>query len=179
MFFSNVSHLDRQADVFIKLAEQYILNGPSVSEMCDHNSNIALECGKPHIATVWKLVKTIYGEEMLMRGYVQSGNNNRDDISLNIHPLSTAPPSPIPPSVDFKDDDNDQKSRGGTTDCETPAAQFSGGDDETENEDQVDAMIYNNAFPTYLNYRSGLPKGDFTFGEIELDTDMDGLMSGK
>lgn len=174
-FFSNVSQM-RQSDSFILLAENYTLNGPSISEMCDHNSNLALECGKPHIATVWKLVKIIYGEETMMRGYVQSGNNNRDDISLNIHPLSTAPPSPVPPSVEFKDEDYEQRSRV-TTDGETPAAQFSGGDDETENEDQVDAMIYNNAFPTYLNYRSGLPKGDFTFGEIELDTEMDGLMS--
>lgn len=50
-------------------------------------------------------------------------------------------------------------------------AQFS---DETENEDQVDHFaIYNNGFPTYLNFRTGLPKGDFCFGENELDMELD------
>lgn len=62
---------------------------------------------------------------------------------------------------------------------DTPAAQFSGGDDETENEDQVDHVVYNNGFPTYLNFRTGLPKGDFSFGENELDMEIDSLSSGE
>lgn len=54
---------------------------------------------------------------------------------------------------------------------DTPAAQFSGGDEETETEDHVD-----NAFPNYLNVRNGyVPKGDFVFGENELDVELEGV----
>lgn len=62
---------------------------------------------------------------------------------------------------------------------DTPAAHYSGGDDETETEDQVDHIgLYNNCFPSYLNIRGGLPKGDFSFGENELDMELDDIRTG-
>lgn len=63
---------------------------------------------------------------------------------------------------------------------DTPAAQYSGGDDETETEDQVDhGLLYNNGFTSYSNFRLGLPRGDFYFGDNELDIELDGLNTGK
>lgn len=61
---------------------------------------------------------------------------------------------------------------------ETPAAHYSGGDDETETEDQTDHLTLYNCFPTCYNSRTGLPKGDFSFGENELDMELDDIRSG-
>ncbi|XP_044271447.1 GATOR complex protein WDR24 [Tribolium madens] len=145
-----------ESEIFIGLAKNYILSGRSLSEMCEHNSAVANKYGKNQISVVWKIMKTMYGEEYLQ---TSSNNNNREDIiSHNNMGLDHS-------------NENDQRSRGG----DTPAAQFS---DETENEDQVDHIaIYNNGFPTYLNIRTGLPKGDFSFGENELDMELDGIMT--
>lgn len=63
---------------------------------------------------------------------------------------------------------------------DTPAAQYSGGDEETEAEDQVDhAGPYSNGFTSYSNFRLGLPRGDFYFGDNELDIELDGLNSSN
>ncbi|CAG9761034.1 unnamed protein product [Ceutorhynchus assimilis] len=137
---------EQESSIFIKLAKSYILHGRSVSELCDHNSAVATQFGKNDIAVTWKIVKTMYGEE-----FVQNSMNNPKQEEGSCSALE------IP---------DEQKSKG----AETPAAQFSGGDEETENEDQVD-----NAFPNYLNVRNGcLPRGDFFFGENELDVELDG-----
>lgn len=58
--------------------------------------------------------------------------------------------------------------------------QFSGGDEDTEAEDQVDhAGIDNGGFPNYNGMRGGFSKGDFSFGENELDMELDAINSGK
>lgn len=57
---------------------------------------------------------------------------------------------------------------------------FSGGDDETENEDQVDHIAsYSNGFPNFTTVRSSFSKGDFSFGENELDMELDTLNAGE
>lgn len=149
-----------ESEIFIGLAKNYVLNGRSLSEICEHNSAVAKQYGKNQIATIWKIIKTMYGEEYLQNNI--SNNNREDVISHNNIPLNIGLENT---------NDNDQRSKDG----DAPAAQFS---DETENEDQVDHIaIYNNGFPTYLNIRTGLPKGDFSFGENELDMELDGIMS--
>ncbi|KAJ8939609.1 hypothetical protein NQ318_012332 [Aromia moschata] len=178
--FSHINKLQKQeSDNFLALAKHYVLHGRSVSELCEHNSVIAREYGKPHIAVIWKIIKTMYGEEF-MQNSINGANNNReihDDVSHSNLPINNMVPSAIglENAINtIRDIDSDQKSKGG----DTPAAQFSGGDDETENEDQVDHVAYyNNGFPTYLNFRTGLPKGDFSFGENELDMEIDSLNS--
>lgn len=142
----------QESSVFLSLAKNYVLHGRSVSELCERNSAVAKQLGKNDIAVTWKIVKTMYGEEFVQNS-MNSNTNNHEEVSV--------------PTVNNADNNiDDQKSK----DPETPAAQFSGGDEETENEDQVD-----NAFPNYLNVRNGyLPKGDFFFGENELDVELDG-----
>lgn len=67
--------------------------------------------------------------------------------------------------------------------ADTPAAQYSGGDDETEAEDQVDhALMYTtNGFSTYPHNssKSGYTRGDFFFGDNELDLELEGFTQGK
>ncbi|XP_066247977.1 GATOR2 complex protein WDR24 [Euwallacea similis] len=143
----NPNNVDQQeASIFIKLAKSYTLFGRSVSELCERNAAIAEEFGKDDVAVTWKIIKAMYGEEFIQNS-IKSNNKHEDGIGI-------------------MEIIEDQKSKGG----ETPVAQFSGGDEETENEDHVD-----NAFPNYLNFRNGcLPKGDFFFGENELDVELDG-----
>lgn len=63
---------------------------------------------------------------------------------------------------------------------ENQTAQFSGGDEETEAEDQVDHVgVYSSGFPAYPGMRGGFSKGDFSFGENELDMELDTINSGK
>ncbi|XP_060528349.1 GATOR complex protein WDR24 isoform X2 [Cylas formicarius] len=152
------------------LAKNYLLHGRSVSELCEHNSAVARQFGKDEIANIWKIFKTIYGEE-----FVQNSINNLnsggagDDVATVIEtPLGNHERNiGVEPGSE-----PDQKSKGG----DTPGAQFSGGDEETENEDQPDHASANSAFPNYLNVRNGcLPKGDFSFGENELDVELDGV----
>ncbi|KAK9890774.1 hypothetical protein WA026_012119 [Henosepilachna vigintioctopunctata] len=148
----------QESEAFLCFAKNYALTGRSLSEMCDHNAAVAMECGKKPISTIWKMIKTMYGEEFLQNTETHTSRNRENSIS-----------GLVPPSVGIEHPINDQVNR----DDDNPVAQFS---DETENEDQVDHVaMYSNGFPTYLNYRTGLPKGDFSFGENELDMEFDGI----
>lgn len=114
------------------------------------------------ISTIWKIIKTMYGEEYLQNSLNSLPTNRDDGLSHNN----------LPNGVDV---DIDQNSKGG----DTPAAHCSGGDDETETEDQTDHLgLYSNCFPSCYNARTGLPKGDFSFGENELDMDLDDFRNG-
>lgn len=151
------NHLSKEHNFFYVCAQKYILSGRSLADMCDHNASISQEFGKSQIGIIWSLVKTLYSGE---------------------YKNEPQPPTQI---IDM---DSDQRSRGG----ETPAAAYSGGDEDTEYEEQercpynglsnghiVNSNIINGSTP----YRSGfqLPKGDFCFGENELDIEFDHISS--
>ncbi|KAH1017458.1 GATOR complex protein WDR24 isoform X1 [Dendroctonus ponderosae] len=144
----NPNNVEQQeSSVFLKLANNYLLHGRSVSELCERNATVAMELGKNDVSVSWNIIKIMYAEEFAPSSMSLNANKHEDGACS-------------------AENTDDQKSKGG----ETPAAQFSGGDEETENEDQVD-----NAFPNYLNVRNGcLPKGDFFFGENELDVELEG-----
>ncbi|KAF5296732.1 hypothetical protein FQR65_LT10168 [Abscondita terminalis] len=139
---------------FYSLALSYLLSGRSLSDMCEHNATVAQEHGKSYVSTVWRILKTIYGEEYSHNSSSLYGSKNNDSLS---HNNITMDPST----------DTDKQSKGG----DTPAAQFSGGDDETEAEDQIDLA----GFASYSNFKLGMPRGDFFFGDNELDIELDGL----
>ncbi|CAH1154060.1 unnamed protein product [Phaedon cochleariae] len=168
---------NQESHILLSLAKNYILQGRSISELCEHNSAVAREFKKPHISVIWKIIKTMYGEEF-MQYSINSGNSNLDEVPHNSNNMSNIGPNivQIENTINnIRDMEIEQKSKGGG---DNQTSQFSGGDDETENEDQVDHIpIYNNSFPTYLNLRSGLPKGDFSFGENELDMELESLSS--
>lgn len=103
----------------------------------------------------------MYGEEF----YQNSIHNSHHDDTIGI----------VSCIIDHNIE-NDQRSKGG----DTPAAQYSGGDDETENEDQVDHVgIYSNGFSPYTNFREHYPKGDFSFGDNDLDLELDAISIGN
>ncbi|XP_030761765.1 GATOR complex protein WDR24 [Sitophilus oryzae] len=133
-----------ESSVFLDLAKNYVLCGRTVSELCERNSAIAKQFGKHDVALTWKIMGTMYGEEFVQH-LNASSTALEESTGAPVNAEEQAPDTPA-------------------------AAQFSGGDEETENEDQVD-----NAFPNYLNVRDGcLPRGDFFFGENELDVELDG-----
>lgn len=155
-----------EATVFLHFAQNYLLSGRSLSEICDHNAAIAQEYGRTHISIVWKLIKTMYGEEFLQNSQPERCRNRGDSL-----PMPSLVQSLIGKEILS---DYEQKSRGG----DTPAGQFSGGDDDMENEDQVDHVaLYSNGFPTYLNYnnKNSVKNDDLTFGLDELDLEFDGM----
>ncbi|CAH0555579.1 unnamed protein product [Brassicogethes aeneus] len=166
---------DADSELFVNLAKKYVLQGRSVSEVCDHNAAVAREYGKSYMYVIWKIIKTMYGEEFIQNSnftdcyepdFKEEDEESPEEDNRND---KNKPQTPI---LELEEE-YDQLSLCG----DTPLAQFSGGDEsgETENEDQVDHIgIYN-----YINFRSCLPKGDFSFGENELDMEIDGISTGS
>ncbi|XP_056635992.1 GATOR complex protein WDR24 isoform X2 [Diorhabda sublineata] len=175
--FSHVNEMaNYESESILALSKNYVLSGRSISEMCEHNSVVAREFGKPHLSVVWKIIKTMYGEEFLQNS-IHAGSSNREEVAhnnINMSNISSAVIQIESTINSHRETETDQNSKA----SDTQAAQFSGGDDETENEDQVDNVGTYTGFPTYLNVRSGLPKGDFSFGENELDMELDSLNAG-
>ncbi|XP_018335579.1 GATOR complex protein WDR24 [Agrilus planipennis] len=156
--------LSQDMKCFCNLAKNYLITGQSFSELCEHNANVAKQFGKHQVSLVWQILRILCSEEFRQNSsYPYNSKYCDDNLSFtNIVALTLG-------SAD-QSTDNEQKSRGG----DTPAAQNSGGDDETEAEDQVDHV---SGFTSYNNFKLGLPRGDFTFGENELDLELDGLNS--
>lgn len=51
--FAYINKLDHQeSQIFLTLAKHYVLSGRSVSELCEHNSAVAREYGKPHVSHI-------------------------------------------------------------------------------------------------------------------------------
>lgn len=98
----------------------------------------------------------MYGEEYSQYPYLNANDNT---IMYNV------------------ESENERKSKDG----ETPAAQYSGGDEETENEDPNDRNSpFYHQITSYSNFKSRLPKGDFSFGDSDLDFELDALsLSGN
>jgi len=55
-----------------------------VSELCERNSAIAEEYGKDDVATTWKLIKTMYGEEFVQNSMNTTGGKHEDTCSSEI-----------------------------------------------------------------------------------------------
>lgn len=149
--------LSKDHNFFYVCAQRYVLSGRSLADMCDHNAAVTQELGKSQISVIWSIIKILYSNEYSSKtNFVQSRDETID--RTNTDHL-----------------DSDQRSRGG----DTPAGAYSGGDEETEYEDQQDRHTYNgysNGNGVASNpYRSEfqLPKGDFCFGENELDIEFD------
>lgn len=54
--FDYINKFDNQeSETFLMLAKNYVLSGRSVSELCEHNSAVAQEYGKPHVSSKIKL----------------------------------------------------------------------------------------------------------------------------
>lgn len=84
---------------------------------------------------------------------------------------------------------DDQRSKGIITIVKSIVCGFNcnflGGDSKLNADDEIDIDSDNvdhippfYSFPTYNNFRFGLPKGDFSFGENELDIELDALSLG-
>ncbi|XP_022917684.1 GATOR2 complex protein WDR24 isoform X2 [Onthophagus taurus] len=143
---------------FYDLAKNYILTGRSFSEICEHNSSIAKEYGKNNVSIVWRIIKIMYGDEFYPSPANTPLTNNNDKCFLKI--------------VGYPNDyvSEDQRSKGG----DVSGSKYIG--DETEvDRDLVDYVGGFNGFSVYNNFRFGLPKGDFSFGENELDNELDAL----
>ncbi|KAL7293772.1 hypothetical protein TKK_0012834 [Trichogramma kaykai] len=171
---STPNNSGREIKFFKTCAENYLLSG-RLNDVCDHNSTVASNAGRNDISTIWSIIKTCFENPL-------GSNNNptRRQVSepdavnvMNLLPIGT--------NNDQLNSvfDNDVRSlqsesaAGAATTATT--GMISGGDDETETDEPLD----NNHFtgPYLTNYRRlpldygkrHQPKGDFSFGECELD----------
>lgn len=134
----------------------------------------------------------MYGEEFVQNS-INSGSNNRDEG----HNAGNTSAVSDTKSNNLREVETDQKCTGKAKIltavnvqnfralksfqfAENQTGQFSGGDEETEAEDQVDHVgMYPSGYPTYTTTRSVFSKGDFSFGESELDMELETINSGK
>lgn len=58
-------------------AKEYILSGKTISELCDHNSNVAKKYGKSDVSLIWNFVKKMYSTPRRM-------TSNIDQRSLTV-----------------------------------------------------------------------------------------------
>ena len=49
------------AHVFEECARNYLVTGKSLSDICDNNAAVAWNVGRHHIATMWKMIKLLFG----------------------------------------------------------------------------------------------------------------------
>ncbi|XP_043270686.1 GATOR complex protein WDR24 isoform X2 [Venturia canescens] len=151
----------REPKWFKICAEEYLLSG-KLDDICDHNAAVASSCGRNTISTVWKIIKTLYINPL--------GN------ILKTPPVVTKEEPPIVMSMNqmtlgSKVDptntghENDVKSLQG----EGPGG-VSGGDDETETDETPENQ---NSVGPILPGHKRQPKGDFVFGDSDLEPMME------
>lgn len=56
-------------------AQGYILFGKSLTEMCDHNENVAKKLGKNNVAMLWSFVKIMYSSSPKHQKAIETGRN--------------------------------------------------------------------------------------------------------
>lgn len=49
------------AHVFSECASKYTVTGKTLGDICDHNASVAWTVGRPHIATIWRMIKLLFG----------------------------------------------------------------------------------------------------------------------
>lgn len=67
-FTKNIQEI-QESDKFLYFAKNYVLNGRTLSEMCDHNAAVAMDCGKASVSNfrtypMFKIVIYILGKDM-------------------------------------------------------------------------------------------------------------------
>lgn len=77
---------------FKGLAKEYLLWGKTLSELCDHNAEIAKKYGKSNVAMLWKFVKNQYTLPKLNQNTFELRNANSSQNSLpnRMHMLPNA-----------------------------------------------------------------------------------------
>ncbi|XP_072916489.1 GATOR2 complex protein WDR24 isoform X3 [Hemitrygon akajei] len=58
---------------FVNMAQQYLLTGRSLAELCDHNAKIAKECYRYQVAQTWTMLRIVYSNP----GAISSVNLNQ------------------------------------------------------------------------------------------------------
>ncbi|XP_008206371.1 GATOR complex protein WDR24 isoform X2 [Nasonia vitripennis] len=164
-FTAQTPNTNREPKWFKLCAENYVLSG-RLNEICDHNSLVASNAGRNDVSTIWSIIKTCFENPL------GNSNNNaqrrpvsEQDVvnTLNLPCIGT---------------NNDQSTAGFENDVkslqgETVPGIVSGGDDETETDEPPENQNFTGPFLS--SYRRSLPsykrqpKGDFSFGEGELE----------
>ncbi|XP_014208732.1 GATOR complex protein WDR24 [Copidosoma floridanum] len=172
-FTSATSNSSREFRWFKMCAENYILHG-NLNDICDHNAVVAKNAGRNDVSTVWSIIKTCFKNPF--GSNINSNSNNNNNSTTSKRPISDndiASTLNIPMTIGNTSEqtnfENDIKSLQG----ESALGMVSGGDDETEmdeppeNQNFIGPFITSRDKPTSAYKRQ--PKGDFSFGESELE----------
>ncbi|KAK9751528.1 WD domain, G-beta repeat [Popillia japonica] len=151
--------LYQDTNCFYALATNYMLSGRSFSEMCEHNAAVAKDFGKSNVCVIWRIIKTMYSEEF----YEPTINHSYGEKYCFKMQGMNFP-------NDYSNDD--QRSKVGENCVQKLNAGDDSGNLDTDIIDHVPAFCN---FSSYNNFKFGLPKGDFSFGENELDIELDAL----
>ncbi|XP_032663796.1 GATOR complex protein WDR24 isoform X2 [Odontomachus brunneus] len=151
---------------FKTFAEGYLLSG-RLDEICDHNATVASNSGRHDLSRVWNIIKTLYANPLNGSILKTPPAVPKEDIASTSNLAQITKNSGMEQSN--AGNESDVKSLQG----ENQAGATSGGEDETETDETPDNQNF--ADPVLPNYRrplashTGLSKGDFIFGESELE----------
>ncbi len=79
-------------EVFQFLAENYIFQGASIAECCEHNASIAEQVNRPQLAQVWAMLKLLYGTVEHVPGVIHHGPGERQSSKVSTPALSRNAP---------------------------------------------------------------------------------------
>ncbi|XP_066583390.1 GATOR2 complex protein WDR24 isoform X2 [Prorops nasuta] len=164
-FAINVPHEPKSFKI---CAKGYLLSG-RLNDICDHNSVIATNAGRSDISLVWSIIKTLYANPIGTILKPPSSLISKEDITNTLNLAQITIGSGIDQSNPSYE--NDIKPLQGEA---TTTGATSGGDDETEtDETQENQNFIGPILPSYRRpfiANKGQPKGDFFFGEGELES---------
>jgi WD40 repeat protein len=79
-------------EVFQFLAENYIFQGESIAECCEHNASMAAQVNRPQLAQVWAMLKLLYGTVEHVPGPINQGPGDYKSSKVSTPALSTRNP---------------------------------------------------------------------------------------
>ncbi|KAH0951196.1 hypothetical protein HN011_008154 [Eciton burchellii] len=165
----------RQVPWFTTAAENYLLSG-NLDDICDHNARIANYFGKGNLSKVWQILKILTADplELLRKHLPAAAKEDMANVSNVIQ--GGTKNSGIEQSNASKQSSHEHDAKSLQ---ENPAGAASGGDDETETENEAlenQIVTGPSTSSTIILPRrpllSDIPstsKGDFIFGETEYE----------
>ncbi|XP_063233136.1 GATOR2 complex protein WDR24 [Bacillus rossius redtenbacheri] len=156
--------MPREFRKFYECAQQYVLTGRSLAEICDHNAAVARSTGRNQVSLVWSIVKTLY-----------DGSKGGGDLCQQQTPSRDSDPAPDPGSTATAD--VDQRSLPGDTsageddagDDDAPPAGLGPQGDFMFGDGELDPLgagcdLLGGAWPCYgvANGNPGVPEPDWT-----------------
>jgi hypothetical protein len=88
LYSSSLFYLSKNTDDhLVECALRYELSGQSLSDLCEHNAEVAQQLDRPHVAVTWRILKQLYaGQQTQMHSHLSStaigltGDDTKDEL---------------------------------------------------------------------------------------------------